>query len=145
MSHAATNSVKEATNHGQKITLRPLLLFLGLFSFLALTPPETRGDDGTGEAVPIRIGWQIPAATQGQVLQVLKRTSLLEMHGLKPVFVPFSYGGPQVEAAFAGQLDVFFAGDQPAFNLIARGAGGRHRRLGGDGCRCRMGAAHFTV
>lgn len=77
---------------------------------------------GTGDStVPIRIGWQIPAATQGQVLQVLKRTSVLEGHGLKPSFVPFSYGGPQVEAAFAGKLDVFFAGDQPAINLIARG------------------------
>jgi ABC-type nitrate/sulfonate/bicarbonate transport system substrate-binding protein len=52
---------------------------------------------------------------------VLKRTSVLEGHGLKPSFVPFSYGGPQVEAAFAGKLDVFFAGDQPAINLIARG------------------------
>jgi ABC-type nitrate/sulfonate/bicarbonate transport system substrate-binding protein len=71
--------------------------------------------------VPIRIGWQIPAATQGQILQVLKRTSVLEGHGLKPILVPFSYGGPQVEAAFAGELDVFFSGDQPAINLIARG------------------------
>ncbi|NCF17820.1 MAG: ABC transporter substrate-binding protein [Haliea sp.] len=52
---------------------------------------------------------------------MLKRTSVLEGHGLKPSFVPFSYGGPQVEAAFAGKLDVFFAGDQPAINLIARG------------------------
>jgi ABC-type nitrate/sulfonate/bicarbonate transport system substrate-binding protein len=51
----------------------------------------------------------------------LKRTSVLEGHGLKPIFVPFSYGGPQVEAAFAGELDVFFSGDQPAINLIARG------------------------
>jgi len=71
--------------------------------------------------VPIRIGWQIPAATQGQVLQVLKRTNVLESHGLKPVFVPFSYGAPQVEAAYSGELDVFFSGDQPAINLIARG------------------------
>jgi ABC-type nitrate/sulfonate/bicarbonate transport system substrate-binding protein len=52
---------------------------------------------------------------------VLKRSSVLERHGLKPIFVPFSYGGPQVEAAFAGELDVFFSGDQPALNLIARG------------------------
>jgi hypothetical protein len=68
--------------------------------------------------VPVRIGGQIPVATQGQVLQVLKRTSVLESHGLKPIFVPFSYGGPQVGAAFAGDLDVFFSGDQPALNLI---------------------------
>lgn len=73
------------------------------------------------EFVPIRIGWQIPAATQGQIVQVLKRTNVLDVHGLDPSLVPFSYGGPQVEAAFSGQLDVVFSGDQPAINLIARG------------------------
>jgi ABC-type nitrate/sulfonate/bicarbonate transport system substrate-binding protein len=94
---------------------------LGLFVFLAALAIESRAEGTAPSAVPVRIGWQIPAATQGQVLQVLKRTSVLEGHGLKPIFVPFSYGGPQVEAAFAGELDVFFSGDQPALNLIARG------------------------
>jgi sulfonate transport system substrate-binding protein len=93
----------------------------GLCAFLVLLAFEARGDGSSESAVPIRIGWQIPAATQGQVLQVLKRTNVLESHGLKPILVPFSYGGPQVEAAFAGELDVFFSGDQPAINLIARG------------------------
>jgi sulfonate transport system substrate-binding protein len=93
----------------------------GLLPFLVLLTLETLGDVTAESAVPIRIGWQIPAATQGQILQVLKRTNVLEGHGLKPVFVPFSYGGPQVAAAFAGELDVFFAGDQPAINLIAKG------------------------
>ena len=88
---------------------------------LAFHAPASPGAEATEATVPIRIGWQIPAATQGQVLQVLKRTNVLEGHGLRPSFVPFSYGGPQVEAAFAGKLDVFFAGDQPAINLIARG------------------------
>ena len=93
----------------------------GLFAFLALLAFDARGEVNPESAVPIRIGWQIPAATQGQILQVLKRTSVLEGQGLKPVLVPFSYGGPQVAAAFAGELDVFFSGDQPAINLIARG------------------------
>jgi ABC-type nitrate/sulfonate/bicarbonate transport system substrate-binding protein len=97
------------------------ILSSGLFAFLVLLGFEAQGGDGAESAVPIRIGWQIPAATQGQVLQVLKRTSVLEGQGLKPILVPFSYGGPQVEAAFAGELDVFFSGDQPAINLIARG------------------------
>ncbi len=96
-------------------------LSTGLFAFLAILAFEARGEGTAESPVAIRIGWQIPAATQGQVLQVLKRTSVLEGHGLKPIFVPFSYGGPQVEAAFAGELDVFFSGDQPAINLIARG------------------------
>ena len=96
-------------------------LSFGLLPFLVFLTLETQGGITAESAVPIRIGWQIPAATQGQVLQVLKRTNVLEGHGLKPIFVPFSYGGPQVAAAFAGELDVFFAGDQPAINLIAKG------------------------
>ncbi|HAB52028.1 MAG TPA: hypothetical protein DCE80_07655 [Ignavibacteriales bacterium] len=71
--------------------------------------------------VPIRIGWQIPLATQGQVVQVLKKTDLLEKHGLRGDFKSFSYGGPQCEAALAGGLDVIFVGDQPVVNLISRG------------------------
>jgi ABC-type nitrate/sulfonate/bicarbonate transport system substrate-binding protein len=97
------------------------ILSLVLFVFSAAFATASQAERDASKAVPVRIGWQIPAATQGQVLQVLKRTSVLERHGLKPIFVPFSYGGPQVEAAFAGELDVFFSGDQPALNLIARG------------------------
>ncbi len=92
-----------------------------LFALLTFLSPGSLADDVDQPAVSVRIGWQIPAATQGQVLQVLKRTDVLERNGLKPVFVPFSYGGPQVAAAYAGELDVFFSGDQPAINLIARG------------------------
>lgn len=99
----------------------PIFFPLGLFAVLLLLALEVRGEDASPTAVPIRIGWQIPAATQGQILQVLKRTNVLESHGVKPILVPFSYGGPQVEAALAGELDVFFSGDQPAINLIARG------------------------
>ena len=73
------------------------------------------------ETVPIRIGWQLPLATQGQVVQVLKKTNLLEKNGLKGKFQSFSYGGPQSEAALAGELDVIFVGDQPVVNLISRG------------------------
>jgi ABC-type nitrate/sulfonate/bicarbonate transport system substrate-binding protein len=93
----------------------------GVFIILALLSVESSSAEGTDASVPIRIGWQIPAATQGQLVQIIKRTDLLHLHGLDPSFVPFSYGGPQVEAAFAGKLDVVFAGDQPAVNLIARG------------------------
>ena len=102
---------------GHALRISPLLLITLLLS----VPLAGWGQDQAYTAVPIRIGWQIPAATQGQILQVLKRTNILEGHGLKPRFIPFSYGGPQMEAAIAGELDVFFAGDQPAINLIARG------------------------
>ena len=94
---------------------------IGLCAIFLQASFSLRAQESIETEIPIRIGWQIPAATQGQILQVLKRTSVLEALGLKPSFVPFSYGGPQVEAAFAGELDVFFSGDQPAINLIARG------------------------
>lgn len=94
---------------------------ISIFMTLALISGQCKAVAESRDYVPIRIGWQMPAATQGQILQVLKRTNVLDAHGLDPSLVPFSYGGPQVEAAFAGKLDVVFSGDQPAINLIARG------------------------
>ncbi|MEH6591638.1 MAG: ABC transporter substrate-binding protein [Halioglobus sp.] len=88
---------------------------------VTLLSTKSRAIEEDHQFVPIRVGWQIPAATQGQILQVLKRTDVLDAHGLDPSLVPFSYGGPQVEAAYNGELDIFFAGDQPVVNLIARG------------------------
>ena len=73
------------------------------------------------DLIPVRIGWQIPLATQGQVVQVMKNTKVLELNNLKGNFISFSYGGPQSEAALAGELDVIFVGDQPAVNLISKG------------------------
>lgn len=74
------------------------------------------------ELQTVQIGWQIPLATQGQIVQVFKRTDILEQHGFEAEFTPFSFGSPQVEAARSGDLDVIFVGDQPALNLIASGA-----------------------
>lgn len=105
------------------MAFRRVFTFISVALLLVLGPlmVGAHGEDSAASPVPIRIGWQIPAATQGQILQVLKRTQILESHGLEPVFIPFSYGRPQVHAAFSGELDVFFSGDQPAINLIARG------------------------
>ena len=102
-----------------------LILRIGLFTILVILSGESKAAEAVEAPVPIRIGWQLPTATQAQIVQVLKRTDLLEQHGLEPRLIPFSYGGPQVEAAFAGSLDVFFAGDQPATNLIVRGGNWR--------------------
>ena len=92
-----------------------------LFAMLALLTCESLVAEDGKESVPIRIGWQIPAATQAEITQVLKRTDVLASHGLEPSLIPFSFGTPQVEAAYEGKLDVLFAGDQPAINLVARG------------------------
>jgi ABC-type nitrate/sulfonate/bicarbonate transport system substrate-binding protein len=73
-------------------------------------------------ASKIRIGWQVPWATQGQVAQVLKHTNALSLNNLQGEFKGFTYGAPLNEAALAGDVDVIFTADQPAATLLARGA-----------------------
>jgi ABC-type nitrate/sulfonate/bicarbonate transport system substrate-binding protein len=97
------------------------IMIAGVLVVVTMMGGVTHGAESEQNNVPVRIGWQIPTATQGQIVEVLKRTDLLEQHGLEPTFVPFSYGGPQTDAALAGKLDIMFSGDQPAINLIARG------------------------
>lgn len=80
-----------------------------------------QGKKSKDSLTKVKIGWQIPLATQGQIVQVMKNTDVLEKNGLLGDFISFSYGGPQSEAALAGELDVIFVGDQPAVNLIAKG------------------------
>jgi len=70
---------------------------------------------------PVRIGWQVAWATQGQIAQVLKHTNILAMNGLEGQFYGFTYGAPLNEAALAGNIDVGFVADQLATSLIARG------------------------
>lgn len=69
---------------------------------------------------PIRIGWQVAWATQGQIAMALQRTTALDAMGVRAEFKSFTYGAPLSEAALAGQLDVAFVGDQPAINLLSR-------------------------
>ena len=80
------------------------------------------GEKTSSGPTPIRIGWQTAWVPQAQLAMVLKNTKFLESNGLRGEFKSFSYGGPLSEAALADQIDVLFAADQPAINLIARGA-----------------------
>lgn len=68
----------------------------------------------------IRIGWQIPWATQGQLTEVLKNTPILQTYGLKGEFKGFSSGAPLNEAALAREVDVIFTADQPAATLLSK-------------------------
>lgn len=72
------------------------------------------------EQTNIRIGWQIPWATQGQLTQILKKTDLLKDNSLEGEFKGFSYGGPLNEAALAEEVDLIFTADQPAAMLLAK-------------------------
>ncbi len=68
----------------------------------------------------IRIGWQTPWATQGQLTQVLKHMPVLQNNNLAAEFKGFDSGAPLNEAALAGEVDVLFTADQPAATLLAK-------------------------
>lgn len=96
--------------------VRVVLYVVGLLMFVGCT--QSQGDM---DEIPIRIGWQVPWATQGQITQTLVHTNILELNGLQGEFKGFSYGGPLNEAALAGEVDVIFTADQPAAILLAAG------------------------
>lgn len=72
------------------------------------------------ELSAVRVGWQTPWATQGQLVQVMKHTNVLATEDLEGTFVGFPFGGPLNEAALAGSVDVVLTADQPAATLLAR-------------------------
>lgn len=105
-----------------------IIVSLGLFLFIILgfyiwNNSESGKKDNINDKIiltSIKIGWQIPWATQGQLAQILKYTDILERHGLSGNFKGFNYGGPLNEAALAKQVDVIFTADQPAATLLTK-------------------------
>jgi len=95
-----------------------VLTFLSLMVFAGAGC--TKKADQAKQDTPMRIGWQVAWATQGQLAQVLQHTNALQLNGLKGDFKSFTYGAPLSEAALAGQLDVAFIGDQPTVNLVSK-------------------------
>ncbi len=75
------------------------------------------------EKTHLRIGWQIPWATQGQLVQILKNTDILEKNGLTADFVGRAYGPMLNEIALADGIDVVLTADQPAATLFAKDKG----------------------
>src|SRR5438105_3339257 len=69
---------------------------------------------------PLRVGWQTAWATQGQVVEALKHTDILQQNGLTAAFTGFAAGPPAIEAALAGSLDIVSGGSQPMLQLIAK-------------------------
>ena len=75
------------------------------------------------ELTKIRIGWQIPWATQGQLVQILKHTDILEKNGLSAEFIGRTYGPVLNEIAMADEIDVVLTADQPAAALFSKDKG----------------------
>ena len=55
-----------------------VISYVGVLALLIAPSAESRASEEDPASVPIRIGWQIPSATQAQIVQVLKRTDVLE-------------------------------------------------------------------
>lgn len=85
------------------------------------TPASSAEGDPDQPVEQIRVGWQTPWATQGQVVQSLKRTNVLDLVGLEATYAGFTFGGPLNEAAINDEVDVLFTADQPAAALLANG------------------------
>jgi len=73
--------------------------------------------------VKVRIGWQVPWSTQGQLVQVLKHTEILKNNGIEAEFIGKTYGPELNEAALAGGIDVVLTADQPAATLFSKDKG----------------------
>lgn len=71
----------------------------------------------------IRIGWQIPWATQGQIVQIWKHTNILKMNGIEAEFIGKTFGPQLNELALAGEIDVVLTADQPAATLFSKDKG----------------------
>lgn len=76
-----------------------------------------------GDLVKVRFGWQVPWATQGQLVQVLKNTGILEKNGIRGEFIGRTYGPLLNEIALAKEIDVVLTADQPAAALFAKDKG----------------------
>ena len=75
------------------------------------------------EPVKVRIGWQVPWALQGQLVQVLKHTDILKRNGLEAEFVGRNFGPELNELALGSQIDVVLTADQPAAQLFSKDKG----------------------
>lgn len=92
-----------------------------LYFFLMMMAVSAYGDDSG--VVKVRIGWQVPWATQGQIVQIWKHTDILRKNGLEAEFIGKTFGPQLNEIALAGGLDVILTADQPAATLFSKDKG----------------------
>jgi ABC-type nitrate/sulfonate/bicarbonate transport system substrate-binding protein len=68
----------------------------------------------------VNLGWQVPWATQGQLVMGLKYTNIPKLANVELVYTGFTYGGPLNRAALSGEVDVLLTADQPALVLLSK-------------------------
>lgn len=99
-----------------KLIFLLVIVLVGIVAF-SLFGKKTKKVDSLTK---IRIGWQIPWSTEGQLTQILKKTEILKNNGIEAEFKGFASGAPLNEAALSGGVDVIFTADQPAATLLAK-------------------------
>jgi ABC-type nitrate/sulfonate/bicarbonate transport system substrate-binding protein len=95
----------------------------GLGSIVLATATSASEDPGQRKDPiqrPIKLGWQIPWATQGQVVMAMRHTNIPDLVGIRVEYPGFAYGAPLNLAALAGEVDVILTADQPALILLSR-------------------------
>src|SRR5262245_11714207 len=90
---------------------------------ILLVMPAMQASTQASAAERVRLGWQTPWATQGQLVMALKNSNIPELAGSDLDYLGFAYGGPLNQAALAKGVDVLLTADQPAIALIARKTG----------------------
>jgi len=106
------------------ILLVIVLVAVSIFFILRQESSDNQSQiDKTESLTKIRIGWQIPWATQGQIVQILKHTDILKKNGLEAEFIGRTYGPVLNEIALADGIDVVLTADQPAAALFSKNKG----------------------
>lgn len=100
------------------LTLIAITLFVLGLAIWQLIPDST--DTSNPDVTNVRLGWQIPWATQGQLAQIINNTDIAKDNNLEVELKGFSFGGPLNEAALANEVDVLFTADQPAATLLTK-------------------------
>lgn len=104
----------------RRLSIFVCILALVLAACQRTEAPTNSAPDTSQARTPVRVGWQVAWATQGQLALALQKTNALELARIDGRFQQFTYGAPLSEAALAGQLDVALLGDQPAINLLSK-------------------------
>jgi ABC-type nitrate/sulfonate/bicarbonate transport system substrate-binding protein len=107
--------------------MQTTLARLGLKGFLALGLALVCAP-GIGAAEDVRLGWQVPWATQGQIVMALRHTNIGELTATSFKFIGFTYGAPLNRAALSNEVDILLTADQPSLVLLARDQG--HKIVG---------------
>jgi sulfonate transport system substrate-binding protein len=79
------------------------------------------GSGSGGSPDEIRIGYPVTTLINGQIGQILARTNVLDMNGLKGTLVPFTAGPATNDALAAGSIDVGLTSEGPAALGISQG------------------------